>query len=98
MSEEEKFQYSLSGDMGKYVNESFYPFLLEKDLRESVLKETPVPRNIDSLKISDCSLAKLVEGRQETLAENDLETGQSKIRDVLAPICMLWAIIEKAAT
>ena len=98
MSEEEMFQYSLSGDMGKYVNESFYPFLLEKDLRESVLKETPVPRNIDPLKISDCSLAKLVEGRQETLAENDLETGQSKIRDVLAPICMLWAIIEKAAT
>ena len=92
------FQYSLSGDMGKYVNESFYPFLLEKDLRESVLKETPVPRNIDPLKISDCSLAKLVEGRQETLAENDLETGQSKIRDVLAPMCMLWTIIDKAAT
>ena len=39
-----------------------------------------------------------MEGTQETLAENDLETGQSKIRDVLAPMCMLWTIIEKAAT
>ena len=39
-----------------------------------------------------------MEGTQETLGENDLETGQSKIRDVLAPMCMLWTIIEKAAT
>ena len=51
--------------MGKYVNESFYPFLSEKDLRESILKETPVQRNIDPLKISDHSLAKLVKSRQE---------------------------------
>ena len=55
----------VSGDMGKYVNESFYPFLSEKDLRESILKETPVQRNIDPLKISDHSLAKLVKSRQE---------------------------------
>ena len=67
MTEEEKFQYSLPGAMGKYVNESFYPFSSEKDLRESILKKTPVPRKIDPLKISNRSLAKLVEGRQETL-------------------------------
>ena len=39
-----------------------------------------------------------MEGRQETLADKDLETVQSKIRDVLGPICRLWTIIEKAAT
>ena len=39
-----------------------------------------------------------MEGRQETLANKDLETAQSKIRDVLSPICRLWTIIEKAAT
>ena len=39
-----------------------------------------------------------MEGRQETLANKDLETAQSKIRDVLGPICRLWTIIEKAAT
>ena len=39
-----------------------------------------------------------MEGRQETLADKDLQTVQSKIRDVLGQICRLWTITEKAAT
>ena len=38
-----------------------------------------------------------MEGRQETLADKDLDTVQSKIRDVLGPICRLRTIIEKTA-
>ena len=83
--------------MAEYVNENFDRFLSEKDLKENILKENPVPRNINPVIILDHSLAKVVEGRQETLADKDLETVQSKIRDVLGPICRLWTIIEKAA-
>ena len=82
--------------MTEYVNKN--RFLSEKDLKENILKENPAPRNINPVKILDHSLAKVVEGRQETLADKDLETVQSKIRDVLGPICRLWTIIEKAAT
>ena len=39
-----------------------------------------------------------MEGRLETLADKDLETVPSKIRDVLGPICRLCTIIEKATT
>ena len=39
-----------------------------------------------------------MEGGRETFADKDLKTAQSKIRDVLGPICRLWTIIEKAAT
>ena len=39
-----------------------------------------------------------MEGRQETLADKDLETAQSKIRDLLGLIYRLCAIIEKTAT
>ena len=84
--------------MTKCVNKNFDRFLSEKDLKENILKENPVPRNIDPVKILDHSLGKVVEGRQETLADKDLETVQSKIRDALGPICRLWKIIEKAAT
>ena len=84
--------------MDKYVNENFDRFLSEKDLKENILKENPLPRNINPVKILDHSLAKVVEGRQETLAGKNLETIPSKIRDVLAPIWRLWKIIEKAAT
>ena len=63
-----------------------------------MLKENPVPRNIVQVKILDHSLARVVEGRWETLAEKDLETVQSKIRYVLSPISRLWTIIEKTAT
>ena len=84
--------------MAEYVNENFDRFLSEKDLKENIFKENPVPRNINPVKILDHSLAKVVEGRQETLDDKDLETLQSKIRDVLGLICRLWTIIEKAAT
>ena len=89
ITEEERFWYSIPGDMGKYVNGNFDRFLSEKDLKENILKENPVPRNIDPNKILDHSLAKVVEGRQETLADKDLEAVQSKIRDFLGPICTL---------
>ena len=79
--------------MAKYVNENFDRFLPEKDLKENILKENPVPRSIDPVKILDHSLAKVVAGRQETLADKDLEIAQSKIRDVLSPICRLRTII-----
>ena len=66
--------------MAKYVNKNFDRFLSEKDLKENILKETPVPRNIDPVKILDHSLTKVMEGRRETLTDKDLETVQSKIK------------------
>ena len=83
--------------MAEFVNENFDRFLSEKDLKENILKENPVPRNINPVIILDNSLAKVVEGRQETLDDKDLETVQLKIRDILGPICRLWTITEKAA-
>ena len=38
-----------------------------------------------------------MEDRKETLADKDLETDLSKIRDVLGPRYGLWTIIKKAA-
>ena len=84
--------------MAEYVNENFDRFLSEKDPKENIFKENPVPRNLNPVKILDHSLAKVVKSRQETLDDKDLETLQSKIRDVLGLICRLWTIIEKAAT
>ena len=84
--------------MDKYVSETFDSFLSEKDLKKNILKENPVPRNIDQAKILDHSLAKEVEARQKILTGKDLETVPSKIRNALGPMCRLWTIIEKAAT
>ena len=92
-----KKSYSVPGDTAKYVNENFGRFLSEKDLKENTLKENAVPRNIDPVTILDHSLTKVVENRWETLADKELETVQSKIRDVFGPICRLWTIIKKAA-
>ena len=57
-----------------------------------------MPRNFEPAKSLDHFLSKVVEGKQETLTDKDLETVQSKIRDLLGPICRLWTIIEKATT
>ena len=84
--------------MAKYVNEYFDCFLSRTNLKENILKENLVPRSIDPVKILDHSLAKVVEVRQETVANKDLETVHSKIRGVFGAICGLWTITEKAAT
>ena len=69
--------------MVKYTREKFDHFLTDKDLREHILKENPVPKNIDPVKILDHLLEKFVKGRQETLVDKDLETVWSKFRNVL---------------
>lgn len=56
MTEEEKFQYSLSGDMGKYVNEGFYPFLSEKDLRKVSSKKLQYQGTLTHLKFQTAHL------------------------------------------
>lgn len=63
------------------ANESFHCLLSDKDLKEKILKENPVPKNSDPVKILDHT--KILKGRQETLADKDLETVQSKNSDVL---------------
>ena len=63
------------------ANESFHCLLSDKDLKEKILKENPVPKNNDPVKILDHT--KILKGRQETLADKDLETVQSKNSDVL---------------
>ena len=47
ITDEEKFQDNIRGDMAKHVNENFDRFLSEKDLKENILKENPVPKNTD---------------------------------------------------
>ena len=39
--------------MAKYIIENFDRFLSEKDLKEDILNENPVPRNTDPVKILD---------------------------------------------
>ena len=79
------------------ANESCHCLLSDKDLKEKILKENPVPKNNDPVKILDHTLTKILKGRQETLADKDLETVQSKNSDVLGLMYRLWTIIKKAA-
>ena len=85
----------MPGDMAKYVNEKYDRLLSDK---KNILRENPVPKNIDPVKILDHSIPKVVKGRQETLAVMDLETVKSKIRDVLGPMCRLWQLIKDSKT
>ena len=39
--------------MAKYVNKNLGHFLSEKDLKKNILKENPVPRNIDPVNTLD---------------------------------------------
>lgn len=52
--------------MAKYVKHICDCLLPDKDQKENILKENPVAKNNDQIKILDHFFAKIVEGRQET--------------------------------
>ena len=52
--------------MAKYVKQICDCLLPDKDQKENILKENPVAKNNDQIKILDHFFAKIVEGRQET--------------------------------
>ena len=53
ISEQDKLRYILPTDMAEYVNTHFETYVKEADLNHQILKENPVPDDLDHLKKLD---------------------------------------------
>lgn len=103
VSEEDKSKYDLPRSMAEYANEHSECYIAEKDLKEGVLLDNPVPTNIDPVKKLDDFVRGIIKDSHHSKSSHDLVEGdnvlekiQSRVRDVMGPLSRLWSMIEKA--
>ena len=99
VTEDEKFKWKLPKGMASYANRYFEEFIPEGDLKEAILTQSPVPKNIDTVKKLDNFLKDLLKEKKKTNEhnlENIFEKLQNKTRDVIGPLAKLWKILEDA--
>ena len=72
-------------------------YIPDKDLRENILVENPVPENISSEKNLDSYLKELLEEQNKKAClsgENALARVQTRIGYVYGPLTKLWSLVE----
>ena len=95
--EEHLNEWELPEELAVYVNETMGKFVPEKQLKENILYENPVPNNIAQPKTLDVFMKELLEeqGKKHSLAlEKDLLDIHQKATNILGPFSTLWAEFE----
>ena len=85
--------------MANYASKYFEEYVPEDDLKEAILRQNPVPDNLDNVKKSDNFLRNILKERCKTNKqniENDLEKLQRKTVDVMGPLSKLRNFLEGA--
>jgi len=78
-------------------------YIADKELRSNILQDNPMPDNIDPVKkLDDFAVAMYSERETERfrheLINHDkvFEKIQTKIREIMGPLCCLWDMVEGA--
>ena len=99
VTEDEKFKWKLPKGMASYAKKYFEKFIPEGDLKESILTQSPVPENMDTVKKLDDFYKDPLKEKKKTNEQNlesIFEKLQNKTRDVMCPLAKLWKILEDA--
>ena len=98
-NEEDEYMWDLPEDMMKYAEKHFNTFIPERDLKEAICVENPVPSNICSVKKLDKYLRDILKekAKQTTLSTDRVfEKIQTKNLEVMGPLTKLWLSIDQA--
>ena len=69
VTEDEKFKWKLPKRMASYANKYFTEFIPKGDLKEAVLKRSPLPENMDSVKKLDDFLKDLLKEKRKLMSK-----------------------------
>ena len=75
--------------MAKYANSHFNQYVQERDLKESILTEDPVPSNIPEVKKLDEFMSHLLKENNQTsvcVLDKTLKKNSKKNIDVMGPL------------
>ena len=90
--------WDLSSGLASYLNKYMSTHVSEKDIRERILQNNPVPRNVKVCQRLDEYIKELLleNKKSSTLYhEKILKRIQEKIVSVLAPLTKLWSFMEE---
>ena len=98
-SNEEHFKWSLPDDVAEYANKNMKRYVPDKDIKDSVLLENPVPSNINSSFVLDDFLKSLLDDQKRTRQlefDTTLEKLQQKTVNIFGPLSKVWVNLENA--
>ena len=91
--------WKLPDEMLKYARKQFNFYIKEKDLKDSVLLENPVPKNFKQELKLDPYYNELLEDKRrkrELSLDTMLEKQQSKVQQIMGPLAKIWFRVEEA--
>ena len=90
---EEECKWNLPDEFASYLEEHIDKFIPDKDLKDKVLDEHPVPANCPRVRKLDEFLSQFLSSHDERL-DVSLSKIESRIRDILGPLSKLWVNLE----
>lgn len=93
------YDWTLPSEMALYAHKYFERYVQEKDMRDSVIGENPVPTNFIKTRRLDEHFKELLDEkrkRRELDTDKSLEHIQSKVLQIMGPLSKLWFCLEEA--
>ena len=100
-TDEEKHEHNLPKKLLKYADHYLKKFIPDKELKDSILTENPVPKNfmkVPSLDVFIRDTMKEERRNHELTLDSILENVQDKTRDVLGPLSRVWAYLQEVTS
>ena len=91
--------WELLDEMLKYARKQFNFYIKEKELKDSVFLENPVPKNFKQELKLDPYYNELLEDKRrkrELSLDTMLEKQQSKVQQIMGPLAKIWFRVEEA--
>ena len=89
--------WNLPISMVEYLNKYMHVHIPDKDIKEKILKENPVPANVKEPQVLDNYIKELLTKNKRTLTsthEKSLKAVQEKVLYILGPLSRLWMMME----
>ena len=99
VSADKVYDLELPQEMADYVTKKFATYVPEKDLKDSIMNENPVPLNIHKPHVLDDFLKELMEEQNKSFQVNIdkmLERLQHKTVNIMDPLSRVWLSLDNA--
>ena len=97
LADEKQYDYELPDEMANYLNKYMDKYVPDKDLKDSVMTENPVPSNVNKPKKLDGYFKEILNEnhkRNQLKIHDALEKIQDKVVQVMGPLARVWYAVE----
>ena len=98
-SEEAQNNWEVPDEMAKYAKKYFEKYVSDKELKDSIKLNSPVPTNLPKAKtIDDCFVELLADPKKkkEIALDNTFKKLQTKILKIIGPLRKVWYTMEES--